>query len=106
MLYRLGGQLLGVGAGDIELAEQGEGLPAVGVLDERELVQVLAAEDALEAFGFGVEAALPAGAGQRGPQLGLGEFRGRSRGRGGGQHGAGFWTQQAVAFGGEGDPAG
>ena len=64
MLDRRGGQLLGVGAGDIELAKQSEGLPAEGVLDLRQLAQVVAAEDGLQADGFGVQTALAAGVGQ------------------------------------------
>jgi hypothetical protein len=42
-------------AGGVQLLEQGEQLLAEGVLDGREVVGVLGAEDALQAFGLGVE---------------------------------------------------
>ena len=69
-----GGELVGVGAGGVELAQQGEGLPADGVLDQRGLVQVLGAQHLLESVGFGVDAALAAGAAQQRAQLGLGQL--------------------------------
>ena len=62
MLDDGGGELVGVGAGGVELAQQRERLTAEGVLDQRGLVQVLGAQYRLEPVGFGVDAALSAGA--------------------------------------------
>ena len=62
-----GGELVGVGAGGVELAQQGERLTAQRVLDQRGLVQVLGAKYRLESVGFGVDAALSAGASQQRP---------------------------------------
>jgi hypothetical protein len=90
-----------VGAGGVELAEQGQRLAGVGVLDQRELVEVLAAQDGLDPGGFGVDAALAAGAEQRGAQLGLGQLRRRTRGQRRSQDSARFGAQQAVALVGE-----
>jgi hypothetical protein len=53
------------------------------------LVQVLGAQYRLESVGFGVDAALSAGASQQRPQLGLGQLRRRARGGSGGEDGAG-----------------
>jgi hypothetical protein len=58
------------------------------------LAQVIGAEYCLEPVGFGVDAALSAGASQQRPQLGLGQLRGRVRGWGGGQDGAGVGAEQ------------
>ena len=92
-----GGELGGVGAGCVELAQQRECLTAEGVFDQRGLVQVLGAQYRLEAVGFGVDAALAACAAQQRPQLGFGQLRGRARGGGGGEDGAGVGSQQACA---------
>ena len=73
-----GGELVGVGAGRVELAQQRERLTAEGVFDQWGLVQVLGAQYRLESVGFGVDTALAAGAAQQRPQLGLGQLRGRT----------------------------
>ena len=65
---RLGDGLLevgGGGAGGVELAEQGQGLPAHGLLDERELAHLRGAERLAQPGGFGVDAAAAAGLPQR-----------------------------------------
>jgi hypothetical protein len=49
-----GREVLGVGAGGVELAQQGEGLMAEGLLHERGVVQVLGAQHLVEPFGLGV----------------------------------------------------
>ena len=62
-----GGELVGVGAGRVELAQQRERLTAQRVLDKRGLVQVLGAEYRVEPVGFGVDASLSPGASQQRP---------------------------------------
>jgi hypothetical protein len=57
-----GGQLVGAGARGVELAEQGQGLAAEGLFDEGRLVELLGAQDPLDAFGFGCKVTLAAGA--------------------------------------------
>ena len=79
------GELVGVGAGGVELAQQGQGLLPEGLLDQRRVVQVVGAQHLLEPVGFGVDAALPPGAAQQRPQLGQGQPGRRARGGGGGQ---------------------
>ena len=96
-----GRELFGVGAGGVELAQQGQGLLPEGLLDQWRVVQVVGAQHLLEPVGFGVEAALQPGAAQQRPQLGQGQPGRRARGGGGGQQGAGFGAQQPAALGGE-----
>jgi len=60
---RLGDGLLevgGAGAGGVELAEERQGLPAHGLLDERQLAHLRGAEDLAEPGRFGVQAAAAA----------------------------------------------
>ena len=71
-------EVLGVGAGGVELAQQGQGLMPEGLLHQRGVVQVLGAQHLVESFGFGVDAALQPGPAQQRPQLGLGQPGGRS----------------------------
>ena len=53
-------EVAGAGAGGIQLAEQGEGLLAHGLLDERELAHLLRAEGVAQPGGLGVDAAAAA----------------------------------------------
>ena len=69
----LGGQVISVGAGDLELAQQGEGLISEGLLHERGMVQVLGPQHLVESFGFGVDAALEPGSPEHHSQLGRGQ---------------------------------
>jgi hypothetical protein len=90
---RLGGGVLevgGGGAGGVELAEQGDGLPAQGLLDERQLAHLLCAERVAQPGGFGIDAAAAAGFSQQAAELGQGQRGGAGRGGGGGQDGAGL----------------
>ncbi len=96
------GQLVGIGAGGVELAEQGERLSTEGVLDQRQLAQILRAQYRLDSVGFSIDAALSASPSQQRPQLCLGQLRGRARRGGGGQDRAGVKAEQAVSFVGEG----
>ena len=66
------------------------------------LAQVVGAQHRLQPFGLGVDAALAAGAAQQRAQLGRGQPGRRAGGRGGGEHRAGFGSQQAAALAGEG----
>ena len=100
LVKRLGDGLLevvGGGAGGVELAEQGQGLAAHGVLDERGLAHLRGAERLAQPGRFGVQAAAAAGLLQQGAQLGQGELGGVGRGGGGGQDGAGLGPRDAAA---------
>ena len=106
---RLGDGVLevgGGGAGGVELAEQGQGLPAHGVLDERELAHLAGAERLAQPGGFGVHAAAAAGFFQQAAQLGHGQLGGVGGGGGGGQDGAGLGPGDAAAGRGEGGQEG
>ena len=54
-------EVIGAGAGGVELAEQGQRLPAYGLLDERELAHLRGAERVAQPGGFSVQAAAAAG---------------------------------------------
>ena len=97
-----GGEVLGVGGGGVERAQQGESLAVEGVFDQGQLVEVLGAQDLLDPCSFGVDAAVAPGAAQQRGELGNSQLRGRARGGSGGQQGPRFGAQQTAAFGGEG----
>ena len=78
--YRFG-ELVGGGAGGVQLDEEGGHLLAECVFDQRRLVGPLAAKDLAEAVGLGFDAALAAGSLQGGLDLGAGQPRGPGRGR-------------------------
>jgi hypothetical protein len=102
---RLGDGVLKVvrgGAGGVELAEQGQGLAAHGLLDERELAHLLCAEGVAQPDGFGVDAAAAASLSEQGAELGRGELGGVAGGGCGGQDGAGFRARDAAFDLGEG----
>jgi hypothetical protein len=61
-------ELVGVGAGGLQLPQQGRGLPAEGLLHLGELVEVLAVEELVEPVGLGFDAALAPGLLQQGPE--------------------------------------
>lgn len=63
---------------------------------------MLSAQYRGEAVGLGVDAALSAGAPQRGADLGFGQLGRGPRSRGDGQQGAGLGAQQAAGLLGEG----
>ena len=71
-LYRFGELVCG-GAGRFQLDEEGEHLRAKRVLDQRRLVGPLRSEDLAKAVGLGFDAALAAGALERGLDLGAGQ---------------------------------
>ncbi|MGY4967441.1 hypothetical protein [Streptomyces sp. 900105245] len=54
-------ELVGVAAGGIQLSEQCGSLMSESRFDLRELVEVVALEDLVEPFGFGLDAADTAG---------------------------------------------
>jgi hypothetical protein len=61
------GEVFGVAAGGVQLAQQGQGLSPEGLLHRGRVVQVVGAQYLLESYGFGVEAALQPGAAQQCP---------------------------------------
>ena len=77
--------------------EQGQGLPAHGLLDEGELAHLRDAERVAQPGGFGVDAAAAAGLFQQAAELGEGQRGGCGRGGGGGQDGAGLGPGDAAA---------
>jgi hypothetical protein len=83
-------EVIGAGAGGVQLAQQGQGLAAHRLLDQRGLAHLRGAEGVRQPGGLGVDAAAAPGLAQQGPQLGEGERGGIGRGGGGGQDGAGF----------------
>ncbi|MCF3122562.1 hypothetical protein IPZ68_23065 [Streptomyces arenae] len=83
-------ELIGVGAGGVELPQQGERLVAECLLDPGKLVEAAAAKGPVEPFCLGVDAPPATGAFEQGPQLAAGELGGRRRCRGSAQEGAGL----------------
>jgi hypothetical protein len=65
-----GGQVLGVGAGGVQGAQQRQGVAAHCLLDQRRLPQAGRREDRLQAGGVGGQATLAAGLTQQPDQLG------------------------------------
>jgi len=93
------GGLLEVGgavAGGVQLTQQGQGLAARRLLDQRQLAHLLSVEGLAQPGGLGVEAAAAAGFAQQGAQLGDGE-PGGGRGRRGREDGAGLRAHDAAA---------
>jgi len=89
---RVGGgllQLVGARAGRVELPEQGPGLDAHGLLDQRRLAHPRDGQDRTDPDGLGIDSALASGLAQQGGQAGLGELGGLLRGGGGVQDDAG-----------------
>ena len=82
------GQLVGGGAGGVELAQQRAQLDAHRVLDQRWLVQVGVGEDGAQPVDVAVEVAAAAGLDQQPTQPRRGQLGGLGRGRRGGQDGA------------------
>ncbi len=94
------------GAGGVELAEQGDGLAAHRLLDERQLAHLLSGEGFPQSGCFGVDAALPPGLAQQAAQLGGGELRRGGGGGGGGQDGPRAGPVDPAAHAGEGGQEG
>src|SRR5258708_27739779 len=65
-------EFVGCGAGGVELAEQGQGLAAHGLLDERQLAHLRCAERLAQPGGVGVDAAAAPGALEQRLELGEG----------------------------------
>jgi hypothetical protein len=105
LVKRLDDSLLEVvraGEGGVELAEQGQGLAAHGLLDEGELAHLPGAERLAEPGGLGVDAAAAACPFQQGAELCEGQLRGVGGRRGGGEEGAGLGPHDAASGRGEG----
>jgi hypothetical protein len=83
-------ELVGVVAGGVQLPEQSGSLMSESRLDLRKLVEVVAAEDLVEPFGFGLDAANSSGLLEQGLQAPPGQLCCRCRGRCCGQDAAGF----------------
>ncbi len=95
------GEVVGGGAGGLQLEQEGEQLLAQRVLDQRRLVGPVGPEDLAEPFGFSVDAALAAGPLERGLQLRAGQPRGLGRRRGRSEELMGLAPAETVAPGGE-----
>ena len=95
-------ELVGGGAGGLQLGEAGEHLRAESVFDQRGLVGVVGAEDLAEPFSLALDAALAASAFEGGLELGAGQPRGTGGRWCDFEEFAGFWAAQAVGSGGEG----
>lgn len=95
-------ELVGVVAGGVQPPEQSGSLMSESLLDLRELVKIVAFEDFVEPFGFGLDAADAAGVLEQRLQAQPGQLRSRCRGRCCGQDAAGFPRAQALLVLGEG----
>jgi hypothetical protein len=105
LVKSLDGGLLKVvraGAGGVQLAEQCQGPPAHGLLDEGELAHLRLPEGAVQPPGLGVDAAAATGFTQQGARLGEGQLRGVGRRGGGGGDSAGLRAHDAALGPGEG----
>ncbi len=99
-------EVIGSRAGGIELAQQGQGLAAHRIFDERQLAHLGCAERLAQPGGFGVDAAAPPGLSQQGPQLGERQRCASGGGRRDGQNGPGLGAGDAAAGIGEGGQEG
>jgi hypothetical protein len=91
------GDVVGAGAGGIEVAEQGGSLMTHGFLDQGKLPHLRLAERFAKSVGLGLDATLAAGLLEKGSQLGAGELRGEFRGEGGDQdHACGRGTKSST----------
>jgi hypothetical protein len=96
-----GGQLLGVGAGGVQGAQQRRGVAAHRLLDQRRLPQAGRGKDLVQVGGVGGQATLAAGLAQQSDQFRRGQ-PGRVGGGGGGrQQDAGLGSQDPTAGGAE-----
>lgn len=89
-------EILRVSAGRFQLPKQGCGLLPEGLLDQRQMVQVLALEDFVESIGLGVNSSEAASTFEESPQLTACELGSLSRGGGGGKNCAGLVRGQSV----------
>ncbi len=96
-LHRCLGEVVGAGAGGIELAKQSGRLVAHCFLDQGKLPHLWESESFAEPVSLGLDAALAAGRLEEGPQLGARELRRAFRGEGGGQDHSRDWGTQSLA---------
>ena len=96
------GQVVGGGAGGLQLALEGERLLAECVFDQLRLAGPIGAEDVAEPVCLGGDASLAAGSFERGLYLGASEHCGLARRRGEAEQFAGFGAAETVLPGGEG----
>jgi hypothetical protein len=69
MRHRRDGEFVGVGAGHLEVTQQGAGLRAEGVLNQGRVVQVGRSQHLEESLGLGLDATLASGLGEELVQL-------------------------------------
>ena len=83
-------EILCVSAGRFQLSEQGGGLLPEGLLDQRQMVQILTVEDLMESISLSINSSDATGVFEESPQLATCELGSLRRGGSGGKNCAGL----------------